>query len=100
MGSRLDLHNLLLSIGGPNVYYQVPSSLTIKYPAIKYSVDRIENDHANDLVYHQEKSYSVTVMSTDADCDIVDKISRLPKCSFDRRFISDNIYHTIFNMYY
>lgn len=100
MSSRLELHELLLSIGGPNVYYQIPSNLTIKYPAIKYSINKIDNNHANNLVYHQERSYSITVMSKDADCDIVDKISKLPKCSFDRQFVSDNIYHSIFNMYY
>lgn len=100
MGSRLDLHNLLLSIGGPNVYYQVPSNLTMKYPAIKYSINKIENKHADNSVYCQDKSYSIIIMSKDADCDVVDKISKLPKCSFDRKFIQDNIYHTIFNLYY
>lgn len=100
MSSRLELHELLLSIGGPNVYYQIPSNLTIKYPAIKYSINKIDNNHANNLVYHQERSYSITVMSKDADCDIVDKISKLPKCIFDRQFIVDNIYHTAFIMYY
>ena len=100
MSNRLELHNLLLSIGGPNVYYQVPSNLAIKYPAIKYSVNKIDNNHANNLVYRQDKSYSITIMSKDADCNIVDKISKLPKCTFDRMFIVDNIYHNIFNMYY
>ena len=100
MSNRLELHNLLLSIGGPNVYYQVPSTMTIEYPAIKYSASKRENKHANDLVYHQDTSYTITIMSKDADCDIIDKISKLPKCSFDRQYIVDNIYHNIFNMYY
>jgi hypothetical protein len=100
MSSRLELHNLLLSIGGPNVYYQVPSNLTMKYPAIKYSLNKIENKHANNLVYNQDVSYTITVMSKDADEPIVSKISKLPKCSFDRSYIQDNIYHTVFSMYY
>jgi len=100
MGNRLALHNLLLSIGGPNVYYQVPSTLSMIYPAIQYSINLIENKHADDIVYCQDTSYSVIVMSKDADCDIVDKISMLPKCTFDRRYVVDNIYHTVFNMYY
>jgi len=100
MGSRLALHNLLLSIGGPNVYYQVPSNLSIIYPAIKYSINKIEGKHADDAVYCQDKSYLITVMSQDADCDIVDKISILPKCVFDRQYVVDNIYHTVFIMYY
>jgi hypothetical protein len=97
---RLQLHELLLSIGGPNVYYQIPSNFVMKYPAIKYSIKDIDNKHADDLVYCQDKSYTITVMSKDADSDIIDKISRLPKCSYDRQYVADNIYHTIFNMYY
>ena len=100
MGNRLDLHNLLLSIGGPNVYYQAPSTGSMNYPAIVYSIKKMENKHANDLVYCQDISYSISVMSRDADCDIVSTISKLPKCSFDRRYVADNIYHTNFNIYY
>ena len=98
MGNRLDLHNLLISIAGPNVYYQPPSVL--QYPAIKYEKSKIENKHANNLVYNQNIRYTITVMSKTVDDLIVDKISKLPKCSFDRQFISDNIYHNIFNIYY
>jgi len=100
MNSRLELHNMLLKIGGPNVYYQSPSNLSMKYPCIKYSINKIENEHANDLVYQQNRSYSVIVMSKDADDVIVDKMSKLIMCSFDRRYINDNIYHTVFNLYY
>lgn len=98
MGSRLDLHNLLLSIGGPNVYYQAPTSMI--YPAIQYSKNRIENNHANNIVYNQNVSYSITVISRTVDDEIVSKISKLPKCKFDRGFIKDNLHHNIFNMYY
>lgn len=100
MDNRLKLHTLLLSIGGPNVYYQIPGNLSIKYPAIKYSINKIDNKHANNLVYNQDVSYSVTVMSRDVNCDIVDKISKMPKCSYDRQFVQDNIYHTVFTIYY
>lgn len=98
MGSRLGLHNLLLSIGGPNVYYQAPSSMV--YPAIKYEIKNIENTHANDSVYYQKKLYSITVISRTVDDNIVSKISMLPLCLFDRYYVSDNLHHTVFNLYY
>lgn len=100
MSNRLLLHDLLLKIGGPNVYYQIPDTMTIKYPALKYSLNKIENHHANDSVYNQDVSYMITVMSKNPDEELVDKISKLPKCSFDRKFIQDNIHHTIFTLYY
>lgn len=100
MSKRLELHNLLLSIGGPNVYYQIPSNMVMKYPCIKYSMNNIDNKHADNLVYKQDTSYSITVMSKDADDKIVDNVSKLSGCRFDQRYVSDNIYHTVFNLYY
>ena len=100
MNNRLKLHDLLLSIGGPNVYYQVPSNFTMKYPCIKYSINKIDNKHANNLIYKQDTCYLVTVMCKDPDCDIVEKVSLLPKCRFDRHYVQDNIHHTIFELYY
>lgn len=100
MSNRLQLHNLLLSIVGPNVYYQVPSGMSINYPCVKYSRSDIENVHANDSVYTQNTKYMLIVMSKNADEEIIDEISKLPKCSLDRSYIQDNIYHTVFNIYY
>lgn len=100
MNSRLELHTLLLGIGGPNVYYQLPSNIVMKYPAIKYTKSKIQNTHASNLVYYQNTTYTITVMSKIVDDDIVDKISKLPQCSLDRLFIQDGIYHSVFNIYY
>ena len=100
MHNRLSLHELLISIAGPNVYYQAPNNLGMKYPAIKYEKNKITNKYADDSVYHQKKSYSITVISKTIDDDIVEKISKLPQCSFDRHFIVDNLHHDVFNMYY
>ena len=100
MSDRLKLHALLLTMGCQNVYYQSPSNLCMKYPCILYTINKMESIHADDSVYNQSVSYLVTIISKDPDCDLIDKISKLSKCSFDRRFISDNMYHTIFNLYY
>ena len=100
MGSRLELHTLLTSIIGPNVYYQAPSTMVMKYPCIKYSLDEIKNDHADNVVYTQNLRYTLTILSNNTDDELVIKIARLPKCSFDRRFVQDGIYHTTFNIYY
>lgn len=100
MNNRLELHNLLLDIAGPNVYYQVPSNVNMKYPAIKYEKSKINNNHADDSVYYQKTSYSITVISKIVDDPIVDKISKLPRCSYDRQYVADNIYHTVFEMNY
>lgn len=83
-----------------NVYYNPPESVRMKYPAIVYNRSRINNIHANNRVYKQNHSYEVTVITSDPDASIIDKISKLPMCSFDRTFVSDNLYHNVFTLYH
>lgn len=101
MGSRLELHEIFCDIlGSRNAYFQPPSSVRMKYPAIVYARKEIENRFADDLVYLQKNSYEVTVIDREADSEIVKKISLLPKCKFDRHFVSDNLYHDLFVLYF
>jgi hypothetical protein len=101
MASRLELQILLEDIlGSHNVYFQPPASIEMHYPAIVYSRSNIVNEHANDEVYMQNKSYEITVIDEDPDGEIVDRISRLPHCQFDRHFKSDNLNHDVFTLYF
>ena len=55
---------------------------------------------ANNSIYKQEKIYKITVIDEDPDSELVEKALRLPLCSFSTRFTSDNLYHTVFKLYY
>ena len=83
-----------------NVYYNPPASVRMEYDAIVFRRSRINNRFANNGVYLQSHSYEVTVITTDPDAPIIDKISKLPRCSFDRSFVSDNLYHNVFTLYH
>lgn len=85
--------------GVVNLYYQPTSNIRMKYPCITYSMNRIRNDHANDGVYAQHVSYTVTVIDPDPDSKIVAAVSALPKCRYDRHFVADGLYHTVFTLY-
>lgn len=101
MNSRLKLHELLCeALGSRQVYFQPPETVKMKYPAIVYSRNNISNRHANDDVYIQSPSYSITVIDKNPDSDIVDKVSLLPRCRFDRHYTSDNLNHDTFTIYY
>ena len=101
MGTRLELQEKLESIlGSRNVYFQPPADICMKYPAIVYSRNRIDNSHANGKVYKQDISYSVTVIDKNPDSEIVTAVSRLPMCRFDRHYKSDNLNHDVFTLYY
>lgn len=101
MTSRLELQTLLEELlGSRNVYFQPPASLKMKYDAIVYSREDIENDHANNTVYRQEQAYNVIAIYEDPDSDLPIKLSRLPRCRFVRHYTSDNLNHDAFTLYY
>lgn len=101
MGSRLELQSLLESIlGSRNVYYQPPESIKIKYPAIIYSRNDIDNNFADDIVYMQNHTYQIIVIDANPDSEIVDKISKLPMCRYNRHYTSDNLNHDVFILNY
>ena len=101
MGSRLELQKLLETIlGSRNVYYQPPESIKIKYPAIIYSRNNIDNNFADDIVYMQNHTYQIIVIDANPDSEIVNKISKLPMCRYNRHYTSDNLNHDVFILNY
>lgn len=82
-----------------NVYYNPPSSVHMKYDAIVFNRARIENSFASNSVYMQAYRYEVTTITTDPDASIIDKISKLPRCTHERHFVSDNLHHNLFYLY-
>ena len=101
MATRIDLQNVLEELlGSRNVYYQPPESLKMSYPAIVYSRKTIDNSYANNSVYKQNQAYAITVIDKNPDSEIVNKVSKLPTCRFDRHFKSDNLNHDVFTLYY
>ena len=101
MATRIDLQNVLEELlGSRNVYYQPPESLKMNYPAIVYTRKTIDNSYANNSVYKQNYAYEITVIDKNPDSEIVNKISKLPTCRFDRHFKSDNLNHDVFTLYY
>lgn len=99
MPSRLNLHEILCGIT-TNVYYQPPSTVRMKYPAIVYAREDIDNVFADDSVYAQSHSYQITVIDENPDSEIVDAVSKLPRCRFNRHFTSDNLNHDVFTIIY
>lgn len=101
MASRFKLQTMLEEIlESRNVYYQPPESVKLSYPAIVYSRSDIKNTFADNDVYKQSNGYQLTVIDDDPDSIIVQKISALPMCTFNRNFKADNLNHDVFTIYY
>ena len=101
MSNRLELHEILCEVlGSRNAYFQPPESVKMNYPAIVYSRNNIDNTFADNDVYMQSYSYKVIVIDKDPDSEIVKKVSKLPRCTFDHHYTFDNLNHDVFTLYY
>lgn len=99
MASRPSLNDYFKTIVD-NVYYQPPVNIHMKYPAIRYSRNDIDNTFANDNVYLQNRSYEVTVIDYDPDSPIVDAVSKMPTARFNRHYTTDGLNHDVFIIYW
>lgn len=98
---RKQLHQLLTDIlGSKNVYFQPPESIKLQYPCIIYKLDDIDTVFADNIPYLHKRRYSITVIDRDPESVIRDKMTELQACSFERHFVSDNLYHYVFSMFY
>ena len=101
MNDRLKLHEILCeALGSRNVYFQPPSSIQMKYPAIVYSRSNINQKNATGNPYITNLSYDVTLIDKNPDSPIVKSILEIPYCSYGRHYVSDNLNHDSFTIYY
>lgn len=104
MKTREDLHDELVSIlGSNNVYYQRPSSNKLTYPCIVYSLSDANTKFADDRPYLSKRCYQVTLLTINPDDTTIDKITmsvELQRVRFVNHFISENVHHCVFNVYY
>lgn len=101
MATRLELHQILTTIlGTDHVYFQPPSSIRMVYPAIVYELSRIDGPKADDTTYVKHRRYTLKYISRNSENTIVDSLLELPYCSFDRRYVVDNLYHDCLDLYF
>lgn len=101
MADRLSLQTLLETIlGSRNVYFSPPASVHMSYPAIVYSLATINKRVASDKMYSYRNRYSVILIHKNPDNTIVKQLLALDYCRFSRYYVSDNLNHYDFELYY
>ena len=107
MSRRLKLHNALcdiLSLSKQRTRVSCLFSTTIigknEIPRHVYALDDIENTFANDGVYLSARKYSVTVIDSDPDNSLVDKVASMPTSRFNRHYTKDNLNHDVFEIFF
>lgn len=101
MDRRAELGKILREIlGNGNVYFQPPSNTQMRYPAIRYERSDMAVKHADNGTYNRRIRYMVTVIDSNPDSEIVNRVSMLPYCYFDRHYAQDNLNHDVFEIYF
>ena len=101
MASRLKLHEELVEVlGSRYVYFQPPESIKMNYPAIVYERYDMPNRSANNDIYLQAVKYKVTVIDTDPDSEIVQRMAKFKMSRFNRHYVVNGLNHDTFTIYY
>lgn len=98
--SQKELHDILLTMGTSNVYFQPPENVQMKYPCIVYQRDDANTTFADNKPYRFMNRYQVTVIAKDPVSGIVDEVAHLPLCTKQRFFVADNLNHDVFMLYF
>ena len=99
---RLELHEKLIDIlGSRNVYFQPPSNVQMKYPCIVYQRSTGDTQFADNVGYKFTKRYQIILIDKNPDNnEVINKLTMLPMCTYDRHYTADNLNHDTFNLYY
>lgn len=101
MARRAELQALLVgALGSQNVYFQPPTNVQMQYPCIVYQRDSARTEFAGNKPYNYTQRYQVTLIAREPDSDILARIAELPMCSYNRFFVSDNLNHDVFELYF
>lgn len=102
MSKRTELHDKLCEIlGSKNVYFQAPSSLKMQYDAIRYTLGGKDIKKADNKIYISRNRYDGVLIVKDQETDVIDKLlNGFDMCSLGTSYISDNLYHYPFTIYY
>lgn len=102
MASRLELQDKLEEIlGSKNVYFQPPENIKMRYPCIVYEQYTDYDPHANNHTYLYVIGYQVTLIDRDPDSKTKFNLkTSFQYCRWTRHFVSDNLNHDIYIIYY
>lgn len=102
MDNRLLLHEELKELLGENsIYFQPPASVKINYPCVIYNIGNGEARYADNKVYNFTHRYDVTFIYKKPTTSIIEEVlSKFQMCSLSKVYVSDNLNHYAFTIYY
>lgn len=95
----MNLHDRLKAIQGvKKVYFQPPTNVVMKYPCIRYVLNSMDVDYADDAPYVVQNKYLVTVIDENPLSEIYQEVSKIPTAKFVDFYIGDDLNHWVFSI--
>lgn len=99
--TRVELHHQLEAIlGSKNVYYDPPESFKLKYPCIVYSLEGFADSYADNETYRRMRRYTMTYITSKAEDPIAEKLADIRYCTLNRPFVTSDLYHFAYTIFY
>lgn len=102
MSDRMKLHTQLVE-KIKNVYFQPPETIKLSYPCIIYNISIPKMVYADNSKYLYHDGYDLQLICTDQDelSNLMkDILSSFQHINCSDTFITDNLYHANFTLYY
>lgn len=101
MDRRVELHHILENtLGTKNVFFEPPESFKLTYPCIVYYLSGHNERRADNDQYTLIKHYTMVYITQKADDAMIDKLEKLKFCSLNHPYVSSNLHHYAYNLYY
>lgn len=101
MDNSTKLRQLLSdTIKSENVYFNPGKGVNLRYPCIVFNEAKGHALRSDNTIYRYVRKYEFKYISKTPDEAMVDILMKLLNCSFDRPYVSDQLYHYCFTIYY
>lgn len=70
------------------------------YPCLVYQPDTGSSTFANNVPYHFEQKYQLTLIDRAPNPALFEKVAALPKTQQDRFYVANNLNHCVFSIYF
>lgn len=107
MRSRLELQALLIEAISPHVSsttkrvaFDPDVNTELVYPCIVYELSNDWKSYADNDKYRRMRRYTITVIDSNPDSRIPEELEKIRYCAFDRAFVSDNMHHWVYTLFF
>lgn len=83
-----------------NVYFQPPTGHKIIYPCIIYELKKSNVRYADNAPYALYDMYDIKYITRDPDDPVRSQLVLLPLCTSQNSYVSDNLHHYPFSIYW